>query len=212
MEDPNWLVHTQLESEDSRDHRDGACLAAPDMVCHPALRSMPLCGGVEKQAPDHVNKVDECRASSWSRWGGGEAVADALGGTSGMKRKSIPAKTHRRRRRMRGGGGLPSLFGLAPVGECGLSRVSAADCDLAGSPMSLLPCSLFPSSRHLRPFSHAPLTTSRPNPSAEPSDVRHVAPSVNRHPRCNPRRPCRHEDQAKPERPPIKPPIGSRKP
>ena len=71
MEDPNWLVHAQLESEDSRDHRDGACLAAPDMVCHQALRPMPLCGGVEKQAPDHVNKVDECRVVGVLGVGGG---------------------------------------------------------------------------------------------------------------------------------------------
>ena len=44
-----------------------------------------------------------------------------------------------------------------------------------------------------------------PSPAVEVFDARHVVPSVNRHPLCNPRRPCRHEDQAKPERSPIKP-------
>ena len=43
-----------------------------------------------------------------------------------------------------------------------------------------------------------------PSLAVEALDARHVAPSVNHHPRCNPRHPCRREDQAKPERPPIK--------
>ena len=47
----------------------------------------------------------------------------------------------------------------------------------------------------------------RPRPRAQIGyalDARHVAPSANRHPRGDPRRPCHCEDQAKPERPPIR--------